>query len=148
MESLIIKEEILINGSTEEVWDALINPEKTKQYMFNCEAVSDWKIGSQLLWNANINGQTTTFVSGVVRDFEPENKLVFTTFDPNSTISDILENHIPVTYTVRSKAGKTFLTVVQGDFSKVAQGRKRYESTIAGGGWASVLENLKKVVEN
>ncbi|MDW3196423.1 MAG: SRPBCC domain-containing protein [Cytophagales bacterium] len=147
MEALIIKEEILINGTTQEVWDALINPEKTKRYMFNCEAVSNWKVGSRLLWNANINGNPTTFVSGVVRDFEPENKLVFTTFDPNSSIKDIPENHIPVTYTLRDKAGKTFLTVMQGDFSRVAQGRKRYESTIAGGGWASVLADLKKVVE-
>lgn len=147
MEALIIKEEILINGTTQEVWDALINPEKTKQYMFNCEAVSNWEVGSRLLWNADINGQSMTYVSGVVRDFEPENKLVFTTFDPNSTIKDIPENHIPVTYTLRKKADQTFLSVMQGDFAKVAQGRKRYESTIAGGGWAGVLENLKKVVE-
>lgn len=148
MESLIIKEEILIDGSTKEVWDALVNPLKTKKYMFNCEAVSEWKIGSPLLWNADVNGRATTFVSGVVRDFEPEHKLVFTTFDPNSTLRDIPENHIPVTYTLTNKSGKTFLTVMQGDFSKVAQGRKRYESTIAGGGWASVLANLKKVVEH
>lgn len=148
MESLIIKEEILIEGSAKEVWDALINPEKTKHYMFNCKAVSNWKVGSRLLWNADVNGQSTTFVSGIVRGFEPENKLVFTTFDPNSTIKDIPENHIPVTYTLRNKAGKTFLTVMQGDFSKAAQGRKRYESTLAGGGWASVLADLKRVVEN
>lgn len=147
MEALIIKEEILIDGSTQEVWDALINPEKTRQYLFNCEAVSNWEIGSRLLWNAEIKGQSITFVSGVVREFEPENKLVFTTFDPNSTIKDIPENHIPVTYTLRRKSGKTFLTVMQGDFSKVAQGRKRYENTLANGGWAGVLENLKRLVE-
>lgn len=147
MEALIIKEEILIDGSTQQVWDALINPEKTRQYLFNCEAVSNWEIGSRLLWNAEIKGQSITFVSGVVREFEPENKLVFTTFDPNSTIKDIPENHIPVTYTLRRKSGKTFLTVMQGDFCKVAQGRKRYENTLANGGWAGVLENLKRLVE-
>ncbi len=148
METLIIKEEILIKGTTKEVWDALINPKKTRQYMFNCEAVSSWEVGSALLWNAEVEGETTTFVSGVVRDFVPENKLVFTTFDPHSSIKDIPENHIPVTYTLRGKSGQTVLSVMQGDFSKVAEGRKRYESTIAGGGWASVLANLKKVVEN
>ena len=148
MEALIIKEDILIDRSVKEVWDALVNPQKTKQYMFNCEAVSDWEIGSPLLWNADVNGQATTFVSGIVRDVKPAYKLVFTTFDPHSTIKDIPENHIPVTYTLRERAGKTFLTVMQGDFSKVVQGRKRYESTMADGGWASVLANLKKVVED
>lgn len=148
MEALIIKEEILIEGTKKEVWDALINPKKTRQYMFNCEAVSNWEVGSRLLWNAEVNGEITTFVSGVVRNFDPENKLVFTTFDPHSSIEDIPENHIPVTYTLKGKNGQTFLSVMQGDFLKVAEGRKRYESTMAGGGWANVLADLKKVVES
>lgn len=36
MEKLIVKKSILIKGDAVSVWDALINPEKTKKYMFGC----------------------------------------------------------------------------------------------------------------
>jgi uncharacterized protein YndB with AHSA1/START domain len=45
MEKTIINT-IHINVSKENVWDALVNPSKTKVYMFGCETISDWKIGS------------------------------------------------------------------------------------------------------
>lgn len=47
---LFVKNSIVINASTEKVWDALVNPEQTKKYMFGCETVSDWKVGTSLLW--------------------------------------------------------------------------------------------------
>lgn len=49
MSPLFIKNTITINAPITKVWDALINPEQTKKYMFGCEAVSDWKVGSSLL---------------------------------------------------------------------------------------------------
>lgn len=148
MESLIIQEVIIIDGSPEVVWDALTNPEKTRQYMFNCEIISNWQVGSKVLWNAQVNGNNTTLVSGILREFKPGYQLTFTTFDPNSTLKDIPENHVPVTYAIREKTGQTLVTVRQGDFAKVAQGRKRYEAAIANGGWVSILEQLKNVVES
>lgn len=54
---LIIENEITINASIEKVWDALINPHKTKQYMFGCETVSDWKPGDSLLWKGTYEGE-------------------------------------------------------------------------------------------
>lgn len=148
MENLIIQEEILIDRSSAEVWDALVNPDKTPQYMFNCQAVSDWKVGSSLFWNAEMDGKSITYVSGMVRAYEPCERLVYTTFDPHADMDDIPENHVPVTYDLMEKNGQTLLRVVQGDFAKAAQGRKRYEDTIAGDGWAGILANIKKVVED
>ena len=49
MESLFVKNIININAPALKVWDALVNPEQTKKYMFGCETVSDWKPGSPLL---------------------------------------------------------------------------------------------------
>ena len=49
-ESMIIKEEVLFSSKLEAVWNLLINPEMTKQYMFGCEVISDWTIGSVVHW--------------------------------------------------------------------------------------------------
>ncbi len=50
MDKLFVKNSIVINAPVANVWDALVNPEQTKKYMFGCETVSDWKPGSPLLW--------------------------------------------------------------------------------------------------
>ncbi len=36
---LIIKNSIVIDAPQSGVWDALVNPEQTKKYMFGCETV-------------------------------------------------------------------------------------------------------------
>jgi carbon monoxide dehydrogenase subunit G len=54
MKELKIKNTIDIEVPACVLWDILTNPEKTKIYMFGCEAVSDWKIGSELLWRGKL----------------------------------------------------------------------------------------------
>jgi len=43
---LLIKNTIVINAPASKVWDALVNPEQTKKYMFGCETICDWQPGS------------------------------------------------------------------------------------------------------
>lgn len=40
MKKFIVKKKITVNAEPSEVWDALTNPEKTKEYFFNCEVFS------------------------------------------------------------------------------------------------------------
>jgi uncharacterized protein YndB with AHSA1/START domain len=54
---LIITNSIDIHASASKVWDALTNPEQTKKYMFGCETVSDWEVGSPLLWRGTYDGK-------------------------------------------------------------------------------------------
>ena len=147
--SLFIKNEILINAPADAVWDALVNPEKTKQYMFGCETVSDWKKGSTLLWKGHYQGKEVIFVKGHIVDIEPEEKLVYTVIDPNSDIADIPENYLTVTYRLLPYGEHTLLAVTQGDYAKVAEGERRYKESYNGGeGWNPILEGIKKLVES
>ena len=57
MEPVIVKSIITINAPASKVWNALVNPEQTKKYMFGCETVSDWQPGSSLLWKGSYEGQ-------------------------------------------------------------------------------------------
>src|SRR3954469_22606438 len=95
---LFVKNSIIIDATPAKVWDTLVNPEQTKKYMFGCETVSDWKTGSSLLWKGSYEGKEMVFVSGNIVKIEPGKLLVYTTFDPNSTIEDKPENHLTVTY--------------------------------------------------
>ena len=145
---LIIENTIVINAPASVVWNALVNPEQTKKYMFGCEALSDWNVGSPLLWKGEYEGKEMIFVKGHIVDIQPEKFLAYTAIDPNSTIVDTPENYLTVTYTLSSVKGQTTLTVTQGDYSTVAEGERRYQEAYNNGeGWNPILREIKKLVE-
>jgi uncharacterized protein YndB with AHSA1/START domain len=152
---LIIQNKIAINASAAKVWDALTNPEQTKKYMFGCETVCDWKPGSPLLWKGSYEGKEMVFVKGNIVEIDPGRFLSYTTIDPNSPIADIPENYLTVTYNLNEEnlpsgqaGGHTVFTVTQGDYSKVADGEKRYKDAYNNGeGWNPILVEIKKIVE-
>jgi len=148
MKSLVVKNTITINAPADKVWDVLVNPEQTKKYMFGCKTVSDWKPGSPLLWKGVFDGQDLVAVKGTIVSIEPGKHLEYTTIDPNNTtIPDAPENYLTVTYDVASENGQTVLTVQQGDYTSVADGQKRYDEAMAAGGWQSILEQIKQLLE-
>ncbi|MES2704465.1 MAG: SRPBCC domain-containing protein [Bacteroidota bacterium] len=148
-DELIIKNEIIINAPKADVWDALTDPEQTKKYMFGCETVSDWKEGSPLLWQGMWEEKEMVFVKGVISKIVYGEYLAYTTLDPNNTeIADVPENYLTVTYSLREHGEHTHLTVTQGDYSKVADGERRYkESYNDGEGWNPILVQIKALVE-
>jgi uncharacterized protein YndB with AHSA1/START domain len=144
---LIVKNTINIHATADLVWDALTNPNQTKKYMFGCEALSDWKEGSALIWKGNFNGVELVAVKGNIVKIRQDRFLSYTTIDPNSNLPDLPQNYLTVTYDLEEKEGGTQLTVSQGDYSTVAEGDKRYQETIDGGGWAPILDAIQKLVE-
>ncbi len=145
---LIVKNSIVINAPAAKVWDALVNPEQTKKYMFGCETVSDWKPGSDLLWRGHYEGKAMIFVKGKIVEIISGKFLSYTTIDPNSGIADIPENCLTVTYDLNDENDQTVLTTTQGDYSTVGDGVKRLRETLDGGGWQPILEAIKKLLEN
>jgi len=147
MESFI-RNSIHIQAPAAVVWDMLVNPGQTKKYMFGCETVSDWKVGSPLLWRGVHEGKEVVFVKGNIVKIEPGRLLVYTVFDPFSTMPDIPENYLEITYALIPENSGTMLKVSQGDYTKVAEGERRYnESYNNGEGWDPLLVQIKKLIE-
>lgn len=139
---------ITIHATAAEVWDALVNPVKTKVYMFGCETVSDWKVGSDLLWRGNYEGKDMVFVKGKIVSIEPPKKLVYTVIDPFASYPDIPANHLNVTYKLEQQGQQTTLTVTQDGFEGAAEGDKRYEDVYnKGEGWNPILLQIKALIE-
>lgn len=144
---LFISSEIFIDAPAIVVWQMLTHPQQTKKYMFGCEAVTDWKPGSPLEWIGHYEGEDIVFVKGKVVDIIPCKKLSYTTIDPQGGMKDIPENYLTVTYELQEEGGLTHLRISQGDYSLVADGEKRYNDSVAGGGWTTILGQIKKLVE-
>ncbi|RFM28477.1 SRPBCC family protein [Deminuibacter soli] len=147
---LAIENNILIQAPAAKVWDALTNPEQTKQYMFGCETVSDWTEGSTLVWRMIHEGQEFIPVKGFIKAIEPGRYLAYTVIDPhNPNLPDVPENYLTVTYTLTEQDGATNLEVSQTGFETAAEGEKRYQDAYNNGeGWNPLLVKIKALVEN
>jgi uncharacterized protein YndB with AHSA1/START domain len=141
---LIVKKEIILNAPISKVWDALTNPEKTKAYMFNCKVVTDWKVGSPIIWKGAEDEKE--YVKGNILNYEKEKLLEYITFDPNSETKDDPDNHLSVKMQLVPEGDRTLLKITQGDFSKVSNAQKRYDETIFG--WEYALGGLKNLIES
>ncbi len=148
MNPLFVKNNITINAPADKVWKALVDLLLTKKYMFGCEIISDFKVGSPFLWRGVFDGKEIIAVKGNVVDIEKGKQLAFTAFDPNSTIEDIPENYTTITYQLSAEKNGTKLSVMQGDFATVAEGEKRYAEVYNNGdGWNPILVQIKDLVE-
>ena len=147
--AMIVQNTITINAPIDAVWDMLVNPEKTRIYMYGCETISDWAIGSPLLWQGEYEGEKMVFVKGFIEDLNPPFLLKYTVFDPNSTMEDIQQNYLHVTYRLAEENGKTVLTVIQDGFEAAARGQERYEEVYnKGEGWNPILQAIANLLEN
>ncbi|MFZ1635505.1 MAG: SRPBCC domain-containing protein, partial [Chitinophagales bacterium] len=74
--------------------------------------------------------------------------LTYSVFDPFSTMEDIPQNYLHVTYKLSANNGTTLLTVTQGDYTTVAEGERRYNEAFNNGeGWNPILVAIKNLVE-
>jgi uncharacterized protein YndB with AHSA1/START domain len=145
MNELKIKKTITINAEVSKVWEALTKPEWTKKYMAGSEVISDWKVGSPILWKGTLKGEGKILTKGSIEKIEVGKLLQFTSFDPNAKYTDVPSNYVQATYELTPKLGKTVLSVTQGDYSRVEDGKKRF--TDANGGLNQALSTLKTLVE-
>jgi uncharacterized protein YndB with AHSA1/START domain len=145
MPELLIRKSIEIDAPVETLWKVLTDAEFIKQYMFGCNAETDWKPGSPLLWKGAADGKL--YVKGHIVSIEPPTRLVYTIFDPNSTIKDIPANYLHMSYDLKKRGDRgSVLVITQGDFSTVEDGENRYKHSLDGDD--TVLSGIKKLAES
>lgn len=127
------------------VWDALTNPDKTRQYMYGCAIRCDWEVGSPVLWEAELNGELSVFVKGTLLEIKLFKLMEFTVFVPGSGVADTPENYITLSYALHRERDGTRLHIRQGDYALVDNGDFRYEDTAKL--WVAVIPKLIEIAE-
>lgn len=137
---------IHINALPDTVWMVLTNPDKIEQYMYGTRMEHPWEAGLPVEFSMLHEGEQTVFVKGRTIKVEPPFYLEYTVFPARSkTMEDKPENYLRVVYTITAKGNESELTVLQDDFSKVAEGENRYNSILKG--WPEILEKIKAIAE-
>jgi len=138
----VVKKAIKIHAQPEEVWDALTNPAKTRQYFFNCEVHSNWKVGGAISWKGRIFFVKKIEFHGKILQILPKRLLKYTLQNhgkkgqPSSTST--------VTDELSYAKGITTLSITD-DVGQTEGAEERYVRSDKG--WDKVLDGLKSVVE-
>jgi uncharacterized protein YndB with AHSA1/START domain len=132
---------VTIDASRSEVWDALTNPAKVKQYLHGTDLSTDWKVGSPIRWTGEWKGQRYED-KGTVLEVEPERLLKTTHWSPMGGSEDKPENYHTVTYELAEEGGKTRLTLTQDNNPSQEEADKMAENN-----WGPVLQGLKETAE-
>lgn len=135
------KSEIVINASSEKVWQALTDPAMVKQWLFGTDmSVSEWAVGGKVSYKGEWDGKSYED-KGVIQEIEMGKKLVSTYWSSFSGLPDAPENYQVMSYELFPEGQGTKLVISQ-EGSKSEESAKHSE-----GNWNQVLQSLKQVVE-
>ena len=128
---------IYIEAPVEKVWDALVDPEMTKDYWGRHRNASDWKVGSR--WqHEDYDDPSKVAVVGTVVESNRPHRLVLTWARPDC-VGDP-DKTSRVTFTIEEQFGTAKLTVLHSDLDE--EMRKAVS-----GGWPPILSSLKTMLE-
>ena len=128
-----------INAPIEKVWDALTNPEIVKQYFFGTELITNWKVGEDIVFQGEWEGQKYQD-KGELLEYEHNKRLAYSYLSNWSGKEDKPENYLWVCYEVKTDGINTELTIYQTNYDEE---RAKHSE----GNWASIADEMRKIVE-
>jgi uncharacterized protein YndB with AHSA1/START domain len=128
-----------IATTPEKLFDALSDPEMTRQYWYNHRNASDWKPGSP--WqHQDFSDPKQVHIAGRVVEVSRPKRLVITWHHPGDESDQ--SKHSKVTFLIDPLAGVVRLTVTHEDLEA---GSPMLEGITKG--WPEVLASLKTLLE-
>jgi len=137
----IAKATATINAPASKVWDALTKPDQIKQYMFDTQVTTDWKVGSPITYKGEWKGKAYED-KGKVLEIEPRKRLVSSFWSALAGLPDSPENYKTVGYELAPDGDQTKLTITQDNNASQDEAKEAEKN------WRMVLDGIKKLVEN
>jgi uncharacterized protein YndB with AHSA1/START domain len=126
-----------INTTPEKLWNALIDPELTRQYWFNHRNASDWKQGST--WeHRDYDDASDVDICGTVLESKPPHRLVLSWAQPAN--QGVPEKTSRLTFEIEPMTNSVKLSVIHEDLDPEM-------GAMISGGWPMVLSSLKTLLE-
>src|SRR5262245_3054160 len=138
--NLIAKASTTIKASPAVVWDALVNPESIKKYMFATNVTTNWKEGSPIYWKGEWKGKTYED-KGIVLGFRPPHNLEYSHYSPLSGLPDVPASYHTVTIDLAKDGDATRVSLKQ-DNNLSEEARDHSQKN-----WEMMLKGLKQYVE-
>ncbi len=138
--SLEVEKSIRINASKTKVWKVLTDPSLIKEYLYGTETITDWKVGSNLIFQGDWEGKSYQD-KGHILEITSEKILSYDYWSGFSGMEDIPENYGIVTYTLEDAGEEVLLRIIQKGF-KSEENKEHSEAN-----WPQVLDKIKEIAE-
>lgn len=139
---LSVSESIEIKAVPSKIWNVLINPEIIKEYLFGTETITDWKVGSNIIFQGEYEGRQYRD-KGIVLENVLNKLISYRYWSAFSGLEDQPENYSLITYTLtNSEQHKTIFTWTQKGFAN----EESYQHSKSG--LRALLEKIKEIVES
>lgn len=132
---------IFLNAPAEKIWNALTKPELVKQWQYGSDLITDWKIGNEIRFRNEWEGQVFE-QWGTVLEVVPNQKIKYSLFFPRPGLEDKPENYFIMSYVLTEENQKTKLEIIQEDKRPGAVQEKPQ------GEENPILQALKTVIES
>ena len=139
--NLTTERSILIKANAAGIWDVLTNTEKIKQYLFNSEAETDWKVGSPVTFSRVSEGKKYVD-KGKILEVVPQKLLKYSYFSSQEEYADIPENYSTITYSLEKQNENNIKLTYCRENIPIEFERKNQENFLPG-----MLDNIKKLAE-
>ena len=137
---LLLRKTMSIKAPVSKVWEALTTPEWIKQYLFGTETISEWKVGSPIVFKGTWQG-TEYKDKGTILKFEKERVFQYNYWSSFSGLPDIPENYAVLTFELSSHGDSTELSLTQENIANETALEHSSKN------WDGVLGTMKKLLE-
>jgi uncharacterized protein YndB with AHSA1/START domain len=131
---------IKLDASLDKVWEALTSPSKVKLWQFGSELITTWKVGSNIEFITEWEGQIFK-QRGKVLEIKINQLIKYSLFAHRPDLEDKPENYFVMNYILSSENGRTKLEIIQED------NRPNAVQEELQGEENPILQSLKSIVE-
>lgn len=96
---------IFLSAPIEKVWNVLTKPELVKQWQYGSDLITDWKIGNEIRFRNEWEGQVFE-QWGTVLEVSPNQKIKYSLFFPRPELEDKPENYFIMSYVLSEENQK------------------------------------------
>jgi len=132
--------EVQISASSQQVWDALTDPDAISRFMFGAKVDTDWEEGSTITWSGEYDGRPYRD-KGEILEVVESRRLRMTHYSPLSGEDDVPENYHTLDYRLTDEGESTRLTLDQ-DGNDSAEQAEQFAAN-----WQTMLDQVKEYVE-
>lgn len=131
--------QIKIYTDISSAWNALIDPEEIKKYMFGTAVEADWEVGGKIIWKGKWEGKKY-LDEGEILEYEPEKLIKYThrSLEPKTVNSQHV--HI-ITVKLEQQNGCVLIDLIQENVLN-EEAKEGFEEN-----WNMILDNLKELLE-
>ncbi len=140
-DDLAVSGTIMVNADTSKVWNALTDPEIIKEYLFGTETVTDWKVGSEIIFQGEY-GEHKYRDHGMILENVIHERISYTYWTGFSGLEDEPENYSLITYLLKPVSNNvTELSWIQKGYA-TEEGYNHSKE-----GMQAFLEQIKGIME-